>query len=507
MKSDLILDGLLNEEVNNGRKTISDYEREGRAQAEEERHRYESAAGDKKKGNAEKLPLSDYTNALIFIRDHGKDIRYCFPWAKWLVWDGKRWDIDSKGEVMRRAKQTIKKLAGRAETIEEDIKIKAFLKHIKSSLSAGRLKAMTELSQSEEEIPILPEELDRHPWALNCQNGTVNLQTGELQPHQRKDFLTRILPVVYDPEASCPTWLDFLHRIMQGRQDIICFLQKAVGYSLSGDISEQVFFILWGTGANGKSTLINAILEIMGPFAMKATSDLLLVSRGDRHPTERADLAGKRIVATIETEEGRLLAESFIKEATGGDPIRARRMREDFWEFLPTHKIWLATNHKPIIRGTDGAIWRRPRLIPFEVAIPEKEQDKKLPEKLRKEYAGILAWAVEGCLAWQKEGLGYPEGVKKATENYRSEMDILGDFIDECCEVGESFRAKASTLYGTYKEWCQEVGECYKNQRTWGRALTERGFERYSNNGTWYRRIGIRETQFTEGTEGTEPFS
>jgi putative DNA primase/helicase len=454
---------------------------------------------------AHALPWSDQSNAEALVRLYGLDIRYCHLWKKWLEWNDKHWRLDDTGAVMRLAKDTIKRLAEDLKMVPDD-KVKAFLQHIKSSFSAPHLKAMVSLAESEPTIPVLPRDLDADPWLLNCINGTLALQPGELRLHRRDDLLTKIISVAYNPEAQCPTWLMFLDQIMASNKELIGFLQKAIGYSLTGDVSEQVLFILWGTGANGKSTFLNTIMAMLGPYAMKATSELLMVSRNDRHPTERADLFSKRFVAAIETEEGQRLAEVFVKEATGGDPIRARRMREDFWEFLPTHKVFLATNHKPVIRGTDHAIWRRIRLIPFTVTIPDDEQDKGLFLKLREELPGILHWAVEGCLAWQREGLGIPGEVKAATEGYRTEMDVIGQFLEEHCILNPQIQARASTLYKVYKEWCEAAGEYAVNQRRFGMSLSERGFTRYTNNGVWWRGIGLS-NYTTEGTEPTEPIS
>jgi putative DNA primase/helicase len=265
-----------------------------------------------------------------------------------------------------------------------------------------------------------------------------------------------------------------------------------VGYALTGVIREHVLLILWGTGRNGKSTFLNALRAMLGPYAMKAPSELLLVSNNDRHPTERADLFGKRFIAAIETEQGRRLAEVFVKEATGGDPIRARRMREDFWEFWPTHKVFLATNHKPVITGTDTAIWERIRLIPFTVTIPKNERDATLPDKLQAELPGILAWAVRGCLAWQQDGLGEPDEVQQATEGYRAEMDTVGGFISECCLTGSNYRAKADELYDAYNLWCTRNRVSDEGQRAFGMALTEKGFERHKSNSiNWWRGLAL----------------
>jgi putative DNA primase/helicase len=279
---------------------------------------------------------------------------------------------------------------------------------------------------------------------------------------------------------------------LAGRRELIHFLQKAIGYSLTGNTQEQCFFILYGTGANGKSTLLDTLLALLGSYAKQAAPDVLLSKSIDRHPTELADLMGARLVTAIETGEGRRLAENLVKQMTGGDRIKARFMRQDFFEFSPTFKLFLATNHKPQIRGTDYAIWRRIRLIPFTVTIPEEERDPTLPEKLRVELPGILAWAVRGCLAWQHEGLKPPAEVAHATEAYRTEMDVLAAFLADCCVVHRNARVKASELYHIYTQWCEDNGEHVENQRSFGMRLSERGFERCKVKGLgWWRGIGI----------------
>jgi len=302
-------------------------------------------------------------------------------------------------------------------------------------------------------------------------------RTGQLRPHRREDYLTKLCPVTFDRGADCPLWLGFLRDITADDQTLQGFLRRAVGMTLIGAVWDHVLFFLYGTGANGKSTFLIIVQVMLGPdYAMKAPPDLLMAKGQESHPTERADLAGKRFVACIETAEGRRLAESLVKELTGGDRVRARRMREDFREFSPSHKIWLAANHKPIIRGTDWGIWRRVKLVPFTVKIPDDKQDSRLGDKLKAELPGILNWAVLGCLEWQTEGLGEPEAVRKATAEYRSESDIPGAFVDDCCVVGPEYEAPASGLYKDYRRWAEETGERILPQNVFGAALTERGF-------------------------------
>lgn len=311
--------------------------------------------------------------------------------------------------------------------------------------------------------------------------------------HRREDYITKLAPVIYNPEATAPTWGAFLKSVFPGKPHVITFLQKAVGYSLTGDTREQCLFFLYGTGANGKTTFIRTIQEMMGDYAKQAPPDLLMAKYATEHPTGLADLAGARLVVCIEAQEGKRLAEALVKQMTGQDRMKARRMREDFWEFVPTHKVWLVANHKPRIRGTDYAIWRRIRLIPFTVTFhpPESEdepkQDPLLAEKLRAEHSGILNWAIAGCRAWQQEGLAAPEEVRAATEAYREESDVIGMFLAERCLIDPTEWAKAGDLYRAYVEWCQANGERPVNQTIFGGKLSEKGLEHARPGGihTW----------------------
>jgi putative DNA primase/helicase len=347
-------------------------------------------------------------------------------------------------------------------------------------------------------IPVLPKDLDWDAWLLNVRNGTLDLRTGTLRPHAREDLITRGIDVDYTPDAKCPTWERFLAEVFRNDAALIAFVQRAVGYSLTGDIREHVFFILFGRGSNGKSTFLDVIHALLGPYAGPVPAELLLTRRAEHHPTERATLFSKRFVATVESGDGRRLAEDRVKAITGGDPIECRRMKEDFWVFTPTHKLWFGTNHKPVIKGTDHAIWRRIRLVPFETTFHEPEtgvapqKDPTLPERLIEELPGILAWGISGCLAWQREGLKAPEAVRDATEGYRVEMDVLARFLDECCVFNTSAEARASDLYKAYTSWCETANERVESQSSFGQRLTEKGCERYRNNGIWYLGIGLR---------------
>jgi putative DNA primase/helicase len=418
---------------------------------------------------------TDLGNAARLVHRHGRNLRYCWLWRKWLVWDGKRWVKDDTGEVFRLAKETVASIYQEASAAPDDETRKALGKHATRSEAGARIKEMVDLARSD--VPVMPDELDASPELLNTESGTIDLRTGELREHRREDLLTKIAPTNYRPDASARTWEAFLERALPG-DELRAFVQRAVGYSATGDTSEQCMFINHGGGANGKSTFQEAIAAALGDYAMRAPTEMLLAKRSDGVPNDIARLKGARFVSASETEEGRRLAESRIKDLTGQDTVTARFMKAEWFDFAPTHKLWLSTNHKPEIRGTDAAIWRRIRLVPWTVTIPSAEQDKKLPVALRHELSGILAWVVRGCLQWRREGLQAPDEVRKATGEYRAEMDVLAGFLAECCEVDTGHWEYAKDLYESYKRWCDENGERPEPQRKFGGRLGERGFGR-----------------------------
>lgn len=422
---------------------------------------------------SERFNLTDMGNAERFVARHGRDMRYCYPWAKWLVWAGSRWERDNAGRVHRLAKETVRSIYGEAAAAEDEGARKAIAQHATRSEAEAKIKAMLELAKSE--VPISPDELDADPWLFNTPNGTVDLRTGELRTHRREDRLTKMAGAEYQPDTPAPAWGAFLERVLPSKE-LRAFVQRAAGYSTTGDTSEQVMFINHGAGANGKSTYQEVLAEALGDYAMRAPTEMLMVKRAGGIPNDVARLKGARFVSASETEEGRRLAESLVKDLTGQDTITARFMRAEFFDFKPSHKLWLSTNHKPEIRGTDNAIWRRIRLVPWSVTIPPAERDRKLPEKLRQELAGVLAWAVQGCMKWRREGLGEPEEVRTATAQYRAEQDVLATFLAECCVVTPEAWAKFADLYDAYAAWCEESGETAETKRRFGNRLAERGF-------------------------------
>jgi putative DNA primase/helicase len=438
---------------------------------------------------------TDLGNAERMVKRHGANLRYCYAFGKWLHFDGGRWQIDDQGYAARLAKETVRSIFTEAAHAQDDDVAKRLGKWATTSQSEGHIKAMLELAKSEPGVPIKPEALDARENLLNVLNGTIELRTGELREHRREDLLTKMAPVKYDPDARAPVWKEFLDRV-QPDADLREFLQRATGYSATADTSEQCMFINYGLGANGKSTYQETISAALGDYAMRTPTETLLVKRAGGVPNDVARLKGARFVSASETEEGRRLAESLVKDLTGQDTISARFMRADWFDFKPTHKLWLSTNHRPEIRGTDNAIWRRIRLVPWAITIPKAEQDRRLSKKLHDELPGVLAWIVRGCLEWRRGGLAEPEGVTTATSEYRAEMDVLGAFFTDCCVVAPDAKVYARDLYKAYVWWCEENGERPETQRRFGGRLKERGFES--------RRGGSRGAALYDGVGLTE---
>ena len=458
----------------------------------EDRTWAEGAIAEARKGSPEPSQhLTDLGNARRLVAQHGMNLCYCPTWGRWLEWDGKRWANDDTGAIFRFAKDTVAGIYQEAARFNDDERRRLIGKHAVKSESAQRLRAMVSLAESDLQVVTRPTDFDHSPWLLNVANGTLDLRTGDLLPHRREVMITKLAPVEYDPDARCPLWDAFLERILAGHAALIRFLQRATGYTLTGNTSEQCLFILYGTGANGKSTFLQTISAVLDDYAMQTPVETLLMKRNATIPNDVARLRGAHLVTAAEAEEGQRLAESLIKQMTGNDKLPARFLHAEWFEFTPSFKIFLATNHKPVIRGTDHAIWRRIRLVPFTVTIPEAEQDKELGVKLLDELPGILAWAVRGCLAWQREGLEMPPEVRLATEAYRSEMDRVSNFLDDCCVLDARRRARAGALYEAYRGWCDANEERSMSGTRFGRRLTAGGFDKIKDGHIYYLGIGL----------------
>ncbi|MCZ6691795.1 MAG: phage/plasmid primase, P4 family [Planctomycetota bacterium] len=436
-----------------------------------------------REGASREYHTTDQGNAERLARDHGEDLRFVMA-SGWYVWDGVHWERDDTGEVRRRAKQTVQDLYIVAGTQTDPKERERLAKHALNSENVSRLRAMIELAESEADVVARLKEFDKNHMLIACPNGTVDLRTGKLRPHLRSDLITKLVPVEYDPEAECPTFIAFLKKVLGDDLDLIDFIQRAVGYSLTGETSEQVLFLLWGSGANGKSTFLETIRSVFGDVAASADFGAFLVHRPDAIRNDLARLVGARMVTAVEAAEGAKLDEATVKQVTGNDAITVRFLHREFFTYTPTYKLWLAANYKPQIRGTDEAIWRRVLLVPFTVTIPKEERDPSLPMKMRRELPGILNWAVRGCLKWLNSGLKPPQAVLEATQFYREEEDILGGFISEKCVEGKKLSVASADLFREYKEWAKAAGEEPISRNSFGRRLSGRGYEAYKNTTT-----------------------
>lgn len=417
---------------------------------------------------------SDVGNAERFVDEHGDKVRWCPARKSWLLNDGMRWARDERGHVVKLAHQIARQIFNDAANEPDEAKQKEIAKFAVSSQNKPRIDGM--LSQAKPYLAIGMDELDREPWDLNCKNGTLDLRTGELRAHDPADLITRLVPVEYDSEASCPRFERFLKETLVD-DAVIAFMKRYAGYTLTGITRERLFAILYGFGKNGKTTLVEILQDVMGDYATNTDTETILARKNQGVGNDVAALKGARFVSAAEVEKGRRLAESKVKQLTGNDTVTARFLFGEPFDFRPAFKLWLSTNNKPVIQGNDDAIWDRISLVPFEQRFEGSQADPHLAEKLRDELPGVLAWMVEGCLAWQEHGLGEPETVKAATDQYRSEMDTLAAFLEDRCIVRRDATAQATPLYQKYRMWCDDSGERAETQKAFGMRLTERGFQ------------------------------
>jgi len=421
--------------------------------------------------------LTDASNAELLARQHSQDIRYVPAWKQWIIYDGKRWVSDQTGAIYRKALQTVRSMRREASQLADKKARKALWTHAEQSESRSRLDAMVSLAQKVLPLPVSHDELNNNPWLLNFNNGTVDLHTGELRAHSREDFITKIIPHDYPASEVKPVrWLAFLNEIFAGDAELIAFVRRLLGYSLIGEVLEHVFPVAHGGGANGKSTLFSVVIEALGDYAMTLNQEYLMQTKQKQHSTEVMDLYQIRLAVAAETEEGARLNEARVKHQTGGGNIRGRRLFQESWEFKPSHTLFVETNYKPRIVGTDHGIWRRVLLIPFTVQIPDDKQDHNLLAKLRAEIPAILYWLVQACLEWQRDGLNPPASVVAATDKYREESDLFGEFLSECCIEGPDKKVGSSDLYNAYKTRAIMRGEIPQSQK----RISERLEKKYT---------------------------
>ncbi len=430
------------------------------------------------------MQFTDITNRDYFLKAYGDSIRYCITWNKFLVWNGTNWDVDTRGRVAERCVKFIHQMYRGLRVIDDRQLQAAFEKHLIKSESFRRIQALEGLLKISEEIKVEDFELDTNNYYFNVDKYTLNLKTMRVMEPNQKHLITKKSNFIFEKGANCPTWNLFLMQIFNKDLQLIRFIQKAMGYALSGDVSEQCLFILWGTGANGKSTFLNVMLELFGDYAL-STGIETFMKKNSEQSNDIARLKGMRLVTTSEIEQGRQISESLIKMVTGEDALTARFLYGEYFSFKPTFKIFMATNHKPKIRGADNGIWRRIKMIPFTVTIPPEQRDKNLTEKLIAENSGILNWLLKGYAMWKKEGLEEPAAVREANEEYRMDMDSVGTFVTDCLELDASlqWRLPTNLLYQTYIKWCSKNNERVMSQKWLGMRMSEKGFKRVITNG------------------------
>ncbi len=421
---------------------------------------------------------TDLGNARRLVNRHGKNIRYIPEWRKWMAWEDGRWKIDSDGAIMRLAKETVEAIyleaLGLPSTEERD----ALLSHAIRSQAEARLKAMVSLAESEGSVVAAARLLDADPWLLGVQNGVIELKTRQFRPARWEDLITKRAGVVFDPDAQCPQWLKFLDTVTGGDASLQAYMQRVVGYTLTGIVSEEVLFVLYGIGSNGKSTYRETVHALLGDYALAADAGLLTERKKPGGATEEiARLKGRRFVAVNETAENDHLSEARIKFITSQDTITARNLYGHLFDFFPTHKTALTTNHKPIVRGTDEGIWRRLHLIPFIVTISKSAVEKDFRERrLMPELSGILNWALAGLADYLKQGLNPPRTVLASTQDYRNDMDVVGQWIAERCEVNPKASVPTSAAYSDYSQWAADEVGWELRKLTFRRHLSDRGF-------------------------------
>ena len=433
--------------------------------------------------------------------------------AGWILWTGKFWRPDPTNEgaiatgfvdtlsrrIAQEASQVTRKASEEADSERRKslmAQAEALLKWAVQSENAQVIASGLKLSKHA--LLIEYRTLNADPWLFNVQNGTIDLRTGTLHPHNPADLITFLSPVEYDPGATCPNWERFISEVFNGDREMVAFIQRGLGWSLTGVVKERALFFLYGdTGKNGKTTLVEAFMKLVGDcgessygYGRKVGADTFMRSRNSEdNQRKAATLAGPRFICTSEVDEEHRLNEQLIKDITGGDTLEGRRLYQEAFTFKPQFKPWMYGNHKPEIRGTDDAIWSRVRMVPFEVSFKGRE-DLDLPAKLEAELPGILNWAIQGCLDWQRHGLQPPAKVQAATDAYRAEMDVFGPFISECCVVHRHAEVWANQLYSAYRQWCVDNGVKEQNQQKFGRYLTSKGF-RSEITGGRAKRLGL----------------
>ena len=427
--------------------------------------------------------FTDTRMAETFAKKYGGQVRWWDEAGKWLIYDGTKWSYSYPGGAFPLLKQMIADISTRVMRSRDSTQLQNAFKGLLGLEGHQRQETILKAASKVPSLVVRSDELDTDLFYLNCLNGSIDLSTGELHPHQASDFITRCINVDYMPRAQCPEFLKFLDRVLAGNEKMTSYLQRFLGYCLTGETTEQVFLFLYGTGANGKTTLANIMEILLGDFATTAGASLLML-RGNRGSTnDLAGLRGTRLVKISEINEDERLDEAMVKTLTGEDKVSCRFLYGEFFTYKPTYKVVMLGNYKPRIKGRDHGIWRRIHLLPFNVTIPEEERDPRLMDKLKEELPGILAWAVEGCLLWQRDGLNPPAEVRNEVKAYRDAEDLFQSWFGECCIAGDNYSTSANELYKSFVTFTssQDV-----SPQKFGRMLAEAGFAKGKKKGAIY---------------------
>ena len=440
--------------------------------------------------------LDDTGNAERMSDMFHEVIRYNYTDKKWMLYDKIKWIYDNSGIIYHLIDKSVEAMQAEKEWYiqqdkenndENQTRFKTWEKHYKKSRSNNSKKALEK--EVQHYVPVTPNQLDRHKMLLNTPTGVIDLNDFSVRKATPKDYFTKSVNANFDKTAKCPLWDKFLERIFDGDKDLIRYVQKVIGYSLTGSTAEQCAFFLYGTGRNGKSTFLDVIRELFGDYARNIQPETIMIKNNNGINSDIARLKGARLVTTVEPNEGLRLNEGLLKQLTGGDIITARKLYAEEFEFKAEFKLFMATNHKPIIRGTDLGIWRRVHMIPFTVVIPENEVDRQLTEKLMQELDGIFLWALRGVAMYHKEGLKMPTAVQQAVDEYKKEMDVVSKFLDECTEKAFAKSVKASDLYKIYLQWCDLNTEYKMSNTKFGKEIIQR-YEKIRKTDGWYY-VGI----------------
>jgi putative DNA primase/helicase len=439
------------------------------------------------------LPRTDVGNNKRFFKRFGKDIRYCHPWKTWFIWNGKIWEMDETGKIMGFGKYTVNQIDKEALIAKGDHERDEMFKWSAVSQGYNRIKSMIALSASD--VPISPDNLDFNKNLINFPNGTFEIDTLTFRDHKREDLCSKSMSAPYDPDAKCPLWLKFIGEIFEGNEDLIKFVQRGMGYTLTAEIKERAIFLCYGSGANGKSTLLNTIASAMGTYAQQTESSTFTVQKRECVRNDLACLKGARLVLALESGKDKRLDEAIVKQISGGDKIAARFLFKEYFEYTPEFKIWWGFNHRPRIDDSTESIWDRIKLIPFNVRIPEEQRDLDLPNKLLAELPGIINWMIEGLKEYQLKGLAEPEIVRAATSEYQEEQDILGEWIAERCKKEVRAWAPLSRLYDDYLTYTTGKQEKPLSRNQFGSELVDHRFTKEKDLAT--RHVGYRGIRLT----------